>query len=110
VRAGLTSIKMFMDHDPLDFDGKLRILEEAKRFFQEGVTVKSPSIPGAGAVLPDADVSKYAQTTNLQIAVTSFFQSQGKNVPPAVHKSVCLALQVKKRRSQNNSLCYIISL
>lgn len=91
VRAGLTSIKMFMEYDPMDFDGKIRILEDAKvlaekicvmtnlspkRFFNEGLSIKSPSVPGSAAALPDSEVSKYAQTTNLQIEVVSFFQSQ----------------------------------
>jgi len=86
VRAGLTSIKMFMDHEPMDFEGKLRILEDAKRFFHEGQSVRSPNIPGAGTVLADAEISKYAQSASLQIEVISFFQSQGKNVPATVHK------------------------
>jgi hypothetical protein len=31
VRAGLTSIKMYMEHpDVADFEGKLKILEDAK--------------------------------------------------------------------------------
>ena len=53
-------------------------LPPVQRFFQEGLSAKSPVVvaQGAAPALPDAEISKYAQTASLQIDVTAFLQSQ----------------------------------
>lgn len=45
-----------------------------QRYFQEGLSTKTTFSQGGGS--GDAEISKYAQTTNLQIEVTTFLHSQ----------------------------------
>jgi len=76
VRAGLTCIKIFLD--TLDHNYKLKCLEVAKGYFQEGLRlIKEAKLDSSDdPMLNEVEILKYINKINLQVAVLNFLKDR----------------------------------
>eukprot|EP00029_Vermamoeba_vermiformis_P001872 TRINITY_DN1209_c0_g1_i2.p1 TRINITY_DN1209_c0_g1~~TRINITY_DN1209_c0_g1_i2.p1 ORF type:complete len:998 (-),score=312.73 TRINITY_DN1209_c0_g1_i2:110-3103(-) len=87
LRAGLTCIKIFME--TLDPQYKLKCLEVAKGYFEEGLKLRQQlalkgvkvSAEVSNEVLQESDVNKYLNRIDLQLELLQFLMPRYKDIP-----------------------------
>ncbi|KAH3757335.1 zinc finger FYVE domain protein [Pelomyxa schiedti] len=79
-RAGLTSVKMFLDTPPADVDVRLTHLVNAKQYFSDALSQRSTK-------MTTGELSQKVITSDLQISVTKLFIKEKKNIAIEVQKA-----------------------
>lgn len=90
-RAGLTSLHLFMETDPLDFTRRQMLLANAKKHFEDAMIAST-----LDSVLTSNEISVKLGATNLQISLLDFIQKNIRNVQPELLRATLFGTTKEK--------------